>query len=169
MASGTIAHRDTTCSLTQLNLRQSSGLYASCSRSLPVIRARLVHRQSPAVYCSAASPQTVSATQYASTAQMSVERFLSVRPQSGLSEKLQFAKNIILYITCKGLLYHHCSCVLQTTPGGETLDSLERADSAWRRLCDAEQMPFKEVIRETREPMHGSVGLQHVDVIILGG
>ncbi len=96
MASGIIAHRDTACLLTQLNLRQSSGSYASCSRLLPVTRARPVHRQSPAVYCSAASPQTVSATQNASTAQMSVERFLSVRPQSRLSEKLEVAENIMI-------------------------------------------------------------------------
>ena len=49
------------------------------------------------------------------------------------------------------------------------MENLERADAAWRRLCGAEEMPFKEVIRETREPVHGGAGLQHFDAVILGG
>ena len=67
-------------------------------------------------------------------------------------------------------LRSHCYVLLlQTTPGGKALENLERANGAWRRLCDADQMPFKEVIRETREPLQGIAGLQHYDVIILGG
>ena len=64
---------------------------------------------------------------------------------------------------------HCCVLLLQTTPGEKALENLERADGAWRRLCDADEMPFKEVIRETREHLQGIAGLQHYDVIILGG
>ena len=58
---------------------------------------------------------------------------------------------------------------LQRVPGGGALENLERADNAWKRLCDATVMPFKEVIRETREPLQAVPGMQHLDVIVLGG
>ena len=58
---------------------------------------------------------------------------------------------------------------LQRVPGGGALENLERADNAWKRLCDATVMPFKEVIRETREPLQTAPGMQHLDVVVLGG
>ncbi len=58
---------------------------------------------------------------------------------------------------------------VQRVPGGGALENLERADNAWKRLCDATVMPFKEVIRETREPLQAVSGMQHLDVVVLGG
>ena len=57
--------------------------------------------------------------------------------------------------------------VVQTVPGGKAQDNLHRADAAWRRLCEAEHMPFKEVVREVRTSL--PTGHQEYDVIVLGG
>lgn len=53
-------------------------------------------------------------------------------------------------------------------PGGRALDNLEKADKAWRQLCDADRMPFREVIAETQTPLTPS-DFQAFDVVILGG
>lgn len=53
-------------------------------------------------------------------------------------------------------------------PGGRALDNLEKADKAWRQLCDADRMPFREVITETHTPLIPS-DFQAFDVVILGG
>ncbi len=169
MASTSIVHGDAAYVSAQLASRQVSGAYASCSRSLPVRLARSRLRHVHAVHCSTANYQSSPATEGVRTAQISIEKFLAVSRSSKATRSLN--------MTLEHLLGHHnftavpssCACSMQTTPGGKAAENLERADAAWRRLCDAEQMPFREVIRETREPLHGSAGLQHFDAMILGG
>lgn len=169
MASTSMVHGDTAYLSAQLASRQISGAYASCSRSLPVGRTRSRLRHLHAAHCSTANYQIGPATEGVRTAHISIDKFLSV----SLSSKATRSSGMIL----EHWLGHHdfravpssCACCMQTTPGGKAAENLERADAAWRRLCDAEQMPFREVIRETREPLPGSAGLQHFDAVILGG
>ena len=60
--------------------------------------------------------------------------------------------------------------MLQTGPGDNAIANLERADTAWQRLCNAETMPYKEVIREVRQHLPQTSLQQHAyDVAVLGG
>lgn len=56
----------------------------------------------------------------------------------------------------------------QAVPSDRALDNLEKADQAWRRLCESERMPFKEVLTESSAPMKEPC-LQAFDVVVLGG
>ena len=58
---------------------------------------------------------------------------------------------------------------LQTGSRDDAAANLERADTAWQRLCNAERMPYKEVIRETRQALPRTSLQQNVDVVVLGG
>ena len=57
---------------------------------------------------------------------------------------------------------------MQAVPGGRAMENLDKADKAWRQLCDAERMPFQEVITETKVPLPQPC-LQDFDVVVLGG
>ena len=58
--------------------------------------------------------------------------------------------------------------LLQAVPGNRALANLDNADTAWRQLCDAERMPFREVITETKAPLSQPC-YQEFDVVLLGG
>ena len=57
-------------------------------------------------------------------------------------------------------------------PGGRAYSSLQKADAAWRQLCEAPHapsMPPKQVIREVISLRPLKAGVQDFDVVVLGG
>ncbi len=59
------------------------------------------------------------------------------------------------------------ACASQSVPGGQAPEALQRADRAWRELCDSEVEAPPTVIRETPAPMPPCAS--SYDVVILGG